>query len=114
MISEGRARALEGNELDEQPPEFGITLADAGRLARKAKLIWISAPLGRNGAHVIFGISKAALRKEIKFYDGGKKTIRPSELEFRAGGPTLIFGSQEAIQRAEEALALVADVGSSA
>lgn len=101
MISEGRARALEP-EYEEQPSEFGVTLADAGRLLKKAKRCWIIHKVGSNEKTAIFAIPKSAVLAEIKFYHGGEKTIRPSELDLSLSvGPTLIFGGQAAIDRAE-------------
>jgi hypothetical protein len=105
MISEGRARALEP-EHEEQPSEFGVTLADAGRLLKKAKLCWIMFKVGNLEKTAIFAIPKSSVLREIRLYQGGKNTIRPSELDCNVSdGPILIFGSQEAIDRAEIALA---------
>ncbi|WP_439392381.1 hypothetical protein ACRQ5Q_22560 [Bradyrhizobium sp. PMVTL-01] len=103
MISEGMARALERREEEQQPSEFGVTLADAGRLLRRAQHCWIIFEIAE-GKTAIFGISKAAVRKEIKFYAGGHKTFRPSELDHSSpGSPTLIFGSKAANEHAKSA-----------
>lgn len=105
MISEGRERAL-GPKHEERPPEFGITLADAGRLLKKAKHCWIMFKVGNAEKTGIFAIPKSAVLREIKLYHGGKNTIRPTELDNEVSdGPILIFGSQTAIDHAEAALA---------
>lgn len=105
MISDGRARALEP-EREQQPPEFGVTLADAGRLLKKAKHCWVMFKVGNLEKTAIFSIPKSVVLRELKLYQGGKKTIRPSELDHSVSdGPILIFGSQDAINYAEVTLA---------
>lgn len=106
MQSEGwhRSHAGQAAQQDELAPEFGVTLADAGRLLRKAKRVWIMFPIGPGGRNAIFAVPKSAILAEIKFYQGGTKTLRPSELDHSThDGPTLIFGSMEANSRAAEA-----------
>jgi hypothetical protein len=104
--SEGwqRSQAGQAAQQDELTSEFGVTLADAGRLLRKAKRVWIMFPVGPGGRNAIFGVPKSVVLKEIEFYQGGTKTFRPSELDHTThDGPTLIFGSSEANERAAAA-----------
>lgn len=91
-------------EREELPSEFGITLADAGKLLRRAKQVWIMCPVGPAERHAIFAIPKSTVLKEIKLYNGGAKTLRPCELDHSThGGATLIFGSYAAIANAAKA-----------
>lgn len=104
--SEGWWRSQAGQDAmaDEPESEFGITLADAGKLLEKAVKVWIMFPVGTGGETAIFEVPKSVVEKEIKFYQGGTKTFRPSELDNASScGPTLIFGSSEANRRAAPA-----------
>ena len=93
--------AIHREEQEELPSEFGVTLADAGRMMRKAKCVWILFRVGPAEQTAIFAVPKSTVLKEIEFYQGGKKTFRPSELDFNThDGPTLIFGGCRAIDRA--------------
>lgn len=88
-------------ERENAGSEFGVTLADAGKLLRKAKRVWIMFPVGPAERHAIFEVPKSAVLKEIKLYQGGTKTFRPCELDLTTSdGPTLIFGGHEANRRA--------------
>lgn len=101
--SEGRQRSQAGQDeqRDDAKSEFGITLADAGRLLRKAKRVWIMYRVGPGEQNAIFAIPKSVVINEIKFYQGGEKTYRPAELDFTThDGPTLIFGSHLANEHA--------------
>jgi xanthine dehydrogenase molybdopterin-binding subunit B len=103
MHSESWHRSQAGQAAleDEVKSEFGVTLADAGRLLRKAKHVWVMFRIGPGDEKAIFRISKASVLDEIKLHQGGTKTYRPSELCFDAfGGPILIFGGVDAIERA--------------
>ena len=106
MQSEGwhRSRAGQVAEQDDLPSEFGITLADAGKLLPRAKRVWMMVTVSPDGQNAIFEVPKSSILSEIKFYQGGTKTLRPSELDLsEITGPTLIFGSLEANRRAAAA-----------
>lgn len=101
--SEGwhRSHAGQAAQQDDLPSEFGVTLADAGRLLRRATRVWIMFPVSPDGMTAIFEVPRSSVLSEIKFYQGGTKTLRPSELSLSAEAvPTLIFGSTEANRRA--------------
>jgi hypothetical protein len=88
-------------EREKAGSEFGVTLADAGKLLRKAKQVWVMFPVGPGERHAIFAIPKSVVLKEIKLYQGGNKTLRPCELDHSThGGATLIFGSHQAVANA--------------
>jgi hypothetical protein len=83
--------------------EFGITLGDAERLARRANYCQVFFKTGED-ANALFEIPKSTIAKEIKIH--GRECVRPCELAFMpTGNLVLTFGGCAAVWNAEEKLA---------
>jgi hypothetical protein len=95
-----------GAEFVDVPSAFGITVRDAERLLRKAKLCALFVPIGDFGPDVsalaLFEVSKASVKDNLKHMPAASPL--PCELDFNDHrGPKLIFGGAAANEHARRA-----------
>lgn len=91
--------ASAGKQADRS--EFGVTVADAERLLRRAKYCYVFVRVGMNLGEVeLIDVPKRVIKAELKRRDGSK--IFPCELYPRAGGDgfNLMIGHSTAIEAA--------------